>query len=202
MNEKILVQKVLLLAICVCISGCLQVYQHFFIYWRPSFFEEIWRWWTAHWVHVGWMHFVLNMVAFACLPFLFPRASNRYLIILLLLLPPLVSLSFYFDHPDVEAYAGLSGVLHGMYVALAIYFFQYKEERIFSLMVLGFVAIKIVWELTLGSFATSELIGSPVLIEAHYIGAIWGALLSLMFIFYRLYFDKHHYIEKNIDVIE
>lgn len=187
MKDQPLQQKIIFLAVCISISACLQIFQHYFIYWRPDFFDEGWRWWTAHWVHVGWIHFLLNMIAFACLPFIFPETRIRNIIILLLILAPLISLTFYFDYPEIEAYAGLSGVLHGLYVAVAIYFLQFEEERKFAMMVLGLVVAKLCWELTLGSFATSELIGSPVLVEAHYIGAIWGSLIALLFILYELY---------------
>jgi hypothetical protein len=54
-----------------------------------------------------WMDaFFLNMLAFACLPFIFPHARNRHLVWLLLLLPPFISLIFYFYFPYIEAYAG------------------------------------------------------------------------------------------------
>lgn len=190
MKDQTLAWKVLFLAVCISISACLQVFQQHFIYWRPVFFEEIWRWWSAHWVHVGWVHFLLNMIAFGCLPFIFPHTRTRYLMALLLSLPPLISITFYLDYPDIEAYAGLSGVLHGIYVAVAIYFLQFEEERKFALMVIGLVIAKIAWEITLGSFFTSQLIGSPVVIEAHYVGVIWGTLLSLLLIVYELYIGK------------
>ena len=76
MKDQALVRKILFIAFCMSFSACLQVFQEHFIYWRPIFFEEIWRWWTAHWVHVGWIHYALNMVAFACLPFIFPHLKS------------------------------------------------------------------------------------------------------------------------------
>ena len=96
MKDQIWIRKVILIAVCISISASLQVFADHFIYWKPSVLVEVWRLWTAHWVHVGWMHFFLNMLAFACLPFIFPHARNRHLVWLLLLLPPFISLIFYF----------------------------------------------------------------------------------------------------------
>ncbi|WP_445117117.1 rhombosortase [Acinetobacter sp. WZC-1] len=185
MNDQAWIRKIVFLAVCLCISACLQVFQRFFIYWRPHFFAEPWRWWTAHWVHVGWVHFLLNMLAFACLPFIFPQIKQRYLILLLLTLSPLISLGFYYFYPHIEAYAGLSGVLHGLYVACAVFYLQFKRERGFALLVLLLVLAKIAWENTFGSLRTAELIGSPVLVEAHLLGVIWGAGCAVVYLAYR-----------------
>lgn len=189
MKDQTVVKKILFIAACMSLSASLQVFQELFIYWRPSFFADIWRWWTAHWVHVGWVHYLLNMMAFACLPFIFPHVKNRYLVALLLLLPPLVSLSFYYFYPHVEAYAGLSGILHGMYIAVSIYFLQFKKERKFAVLVIALATAKIVWENLFGSLETSQLIGSPVLVEAHFLGSVSGGVLALIYFSY--VFFKH-----------
>ncbi|OTG67441.1 rhombosortase [Acinetobacter silvestris] len=181
MNDKALIKRILFLAIAMSFSACLQVFHQFFIYWRFSFFNEPWRWWTAHWVHVGWTHYFLNMLAFACLPFIFPQVKNRHLIGLLLILPLFISFCFYYFYPNVEAYAGLSGVLHGLYVACAMYYLQFKKERKFSTIVLCLVLAKIIWENTFGSLQTAELIGSPILVEAHFLGAIGGLCVAVIY---------------------
>lgn len=178
-------KKIIFLALCISLSACLQVFQHVFIYWRYSFFSEPWRWWTAHWVHVGWMHFFLNMLAFVCLPFIFPHIRTRFFCLLLLLEAPLISLCFYYLYPNIEAYAGLSGILHGLYIAAAILYLPYKKERNFALLVLGLVLVKLLWENTFGQVGTAELIGSPVLVEAHLLGAIWGAIFAIMYLFFK-----------------
>ena len=182
MNDKNLMKKVIFIAACISISASLQVFSDLFIYWRESLLTEFWRLWTAHWVHVGWMHFLLNMLAFACLPFIFPHAKTRQLTILLLLLSPFISLMFYFFMPDIEAYAGLSGVLHGMYVAVALVDLKYPKERNFAVLVLILVGVKLVWENTWGNSGTAQLIGSPVLVEAHWLGALGGVLLGCAYL--------------------
>ena len=187
MNESRWHRKVLFIVMCISISASLQQFQRYFIYWHLSFFSELWRWWTAHWVHVGWLHFALNLCALICLPFVFPQVKNRYFLLLLLILPPCISLTFHVFYPHIDAYAGLSGVLHGMYVSIAIYYLKDSSERKFAAFVLLFICIKIAWENMGGSLHTAELIGSPVLLQAHVWGAIWGAFFSgLVFIYQAL----------------
>lgn len=189
MRQKTFDKKIIFLACAISLSACLQIFQPYFIYWKWSFFSEPWRWWTAHWVHVGWIHYLLNMAAFLFLPFIFPQLKNRFLFILIFSLPVLISLSFYYLYPNIEAYAGFSGVLHGIYVATAIYYLQFSKERKFSLLVLGLIMAKIIWENTFGSTQTAALIGSTVLVEAHLLGALWGALLSVIYLLV-LYINK------------
>ena len=181
MNDPYVARKVLLIAGVASISACLQIFADYFIYWRPDLLAQFWRLWTAHWVHVGWIHYLLNMLAFACMPFIFPHVRVWQFAALLLVLPVCISLSFYFGFPHIEAYAGLSGVLHGAYVAVALIHLSYAHERKFAAGVLGLIVLKLIWENTLGNTGTAELIGSPVLVEAHLLGAIWGMLLAAVY---------------------
>ena len=184
MKDHVLNSKVLLVAVCISISACLQVFPDTFIYWRESLLGEFWRLWTAHWVHVGWVHFLLNMMAFACLPFIFPHTKAWHLLSLLLLLPPFISLVFYFYLPYIEAYAGLS-------TAVALVYLQYRKERNFALLVLGLIIAKLIWENTFGQTGTAQLIGSPVLTEAHLYGAIGGAIFGGCYWLFQRLKKKH-----------
>ena len=184
MKEQELRRRMILVGAVMLIAAFLQIFQPYFIYWKPEFFNQPWRWWTAHWVHVGWIHYLLNMLAFIFLPFIFPHLQNRFLLIMMLCLPPLMSFSFYYFYPDIEVYAGLSGLMHGLYAAVALFFLQFNQERKFALLVLGLVWAKIIWENTMGSLETAELIGSPVLVEAHFVGAIWGSLLAIIWLIF------------------
>ncbi|SPL69113.1 rhombosortase [Acinetobacter stercoris] len=177
--------KIVLIAVCCSFSACLQVFPGFFIYLRANLFSEFWRLWTAHWVHVGWVHYLLNMLAFACLPFIFPQIKNKIFVTSLFVLSPLISLVFYFLYPAIEAYAGLSGVLHGLYVFAAILYLTIPTERKFALLILTLVMVKLLWENTFGQTGTAELIGSPVLVEAHLWGAICSTILALLYLLFK-----------------
>ncbi|WP_407304846.1 rhombosortase [Acinetobacter sp.] len=189
MKDQFLTRKIVFIAIVVSFSACLQVFADTFIYWQAGLFKEFWRIWTGHWVHVGWIHYVLNMLAFACLPFIFPRVKVWHFVALLVLLSLFISLCFYYFFPDIEAYAGLSGVLHGAYVAIACVHLLYKKERNFAAFVLFIILAKLIWENTIGSVGTAELIGSPVLVEAHLLGVIGGVIIAMIYILWDYFFE-------------
>ena len=189
MKDQFLTRKIVFIAIVVSVSACLQVFADSFIYWQAGFFKEFWRIWTGHWVHVGWIHFALNMLAFACLPFIFPRVKVWHFVALLVLLPLFISLCFYYFFPDIEAYAGLSGVLHGAYVTVACVHLLYKKERNFAAFVLFLILAKLIWENTIGSVGTAELIGSPVLVESHLLGVIGGVIIAMFYILWDYFFE-------------
>lgn len=190
MQDIQLQRKIIFIAIVVSLSACLQIFKDVFIYWQDSLWTEPWRLWTAHWVHVGWIHYFLNILAFACLPFIFPRAAVWHLTALFFILPPLISLSFYFFLPDIEAYAGLSGLLHGVYAAVACVHLLYKRERGFAALVLFLIFAKLIWENTVGNTGTAQLIGSPVLVEAHLLGVIWGIVVANIYIVGDYFYDR------------
>ena len=189
MKDQFLMRRIVFIAIVVSFSACLEVFVDSFVYWQAGLFEEFWRLWTGHWVHVGWIHYVLNMLAFACLPFIFPRVKVWHFAALLVLLPLFISLCFYYFFPDIEAYAGLSGVLHGAYVAVACVHLLYKKERNFATFVLLLILAKLIWENTIGSVGTAELIGSPVLVEAHLLGVIGGVVIAMLYILWDYFFE-------------
>lgn len=190
MQDRFLITRIVFIAVFMSLSACLQVFASVFIYWREALLHDFWRLWTAHWVHVGWVHFVLNMLAFMCLPFIFPRTQVRHFIALLLLLPPCISLCFYYFLTDISAYAGLSGVLHGAYVTVACIHLLYPRERNFAALVLLLVLGKLLWENSFGSMGTAELIGSPVLVEAHLLGVIWGMIFAVVYVIHMYVTDK------------
>ena len=113
-------KKFQLVIACAVLFALLQLWMPQFIYQRDVMTSEPWRWWTAQWVHVGWRHYLLNMMALTCLPFIFPQSGRFKLLSALLVLSPMVSLGLYWFFPTVYAYAGLSGVLHGLYVWAAL----------------------------------------------------------------------------------
>lgn len=113
-------KKFQLVVVCVAVFALLQLSMPQFIYQRDVMMSEPWRWWTAQWVHVGWRHYLLNMMALICLPFIFPQSTCLKLLSPLLIISPMVSLGLYCFFPIVYAYAGLSGVLHGLYAWAAL----------------------------------------------------------------------------------
>ena len=190
MRDQFLVRKVLFLAVFASISASMQVFSQNFIYWKPHLLQEFWRLWTGHWVHVGWIHYFLNLFAFICLPFIFPRVKTWHFWALLLVFPPFISLGFYYFLADIEAYAGLSGVLHGAYVSIAIVHLFHGRDRGFSGLVLFLIFAKLIWENTVGNTGTAELIGSAVLVEAHLLGVICGIVMAVLYLVLSRYWEN------------
>ena len=162
------------------VCGLLQLDMNTFIYQRDLMTGEPWRWWTAHWVHVGWRHYALNMLAFLSLPFIFPQLQRQTLLLGLLVLPPLLSAGLYELLPAVQAYAGLSGILHGIFVVAAMESLFIQRERKFAILVLVCIALKIGVEKWMGYSETAQLIQAPVLIESHQIGVLTGIIFILL----------------------
>lgn len=148
-----------------------------FMYQREEMWSEPWRLFTSHFVHVGWIHCLLNMSAFTFLPLIFPKTNWKLLISGMLILPLMISLGIYLLCENIYAYAGFSGVLHGLYILVALQHLTDPKEKRFAWVILLGIIIKLLWELKVNENSiTADLIGSPILIEAHQLGAI-GALV-------------------------
>lgn len=140
---------------------------------------EIWRLVTAHFVHLGWSHLWLNMGGLLLVFVFFAQCiSIRYWLLCLALSSLGISLLIYFFNPEIIWYVGLSGVLHALFVLGGIADIQYRKwEGIgFTLLILA----KVSYEQIAGPLPGSEeTAGGPVLVDAHFYGAIIGLLLSV-----------------------
>ena len=164
---------------CIALMTFLQLFFAESVYSRDVLFLQPWRLWTGHWVHLGIWHWILNVAALALLPEIFLRASWKYFLVLWVALPPLLSLALWFCLPHLSMYAGLSGVLHGFYLAFAmaaICGHAGAERKIGWAVMIGLLA-KVSWEAYRGMSQTAELIGAPVIIQAHQYGAALGFLI-------------------------
>lgn len=163
--------------VCVIVMAVLQIDPPLWWYQRDSMLIQPWRWFTAHWVHLNWIHFALNSTALVCLAFIFklPRVTFWLMILMLSLW---ISWLCYFYLPVLEGYAGLSGVLHGMYTWAAWH--ARHHEPLFSSFVLFGIFTKLIYEYRAGNLGTEQLIGYPVLNIAHLWGAIGAMILGLI----------------------
>lgn len=162
----------------ILLATTLQLKADVFIYFQPLMFEQPWRFLTAHWVHLGWIHYVMNISVLLCLPLIFPKLHVKWLIVGAVCLPIIMSLIFYRYYPELQAYAGFSGVLHGLYVIAALINLKYPSEQKIAGFILFGLVVKLCWEVYVGgnASATAQLIGYPVFIAAHQ----WGALLAFV----------------------
>lgn len=142
---------------------------------------EVWRIFTAHVTHLGWSHLGLNLAGLALIWALFRRelAMPRWSATLAASAVG-VSAGLWLFNPEVEWYVGLSGVLHGLFIAGVIASLRNGHRREWLLI---FVMVgKIISEQFIGpSPGSEELAGGPVIVDAHLYGAVSGALVSLLF---------------------
>ncbi len=141
---------------------------------------EAWRILTGHFVHLTWNHLLLNLGGLALIWLLFGnRLSLAQWLIVLLACAIGISTGLLVFHPGLNWYVGLSGLLHGMFVAGALggLFSGYRAEWL----LLGLLSAKLAWEQMSGAMPGAEqLAGSFVIVDAHLYGALTGLAAALL----------------------
>jgi len=142
---------------------------------------ELWRLLTGNLVHLGPTHLALNLAGLALVYGLFRKTlTARQWSAALLLSALTTTLGFLAFSPQVSWYVGLSGVLHGLFVAGTISLLQNGQRSAYAY--LGLIGVKLAVELIEGSSpALSLLIRGDVIVVAHFYGAI-GGLAGLAFL--------------------
>lgn len=166
----------LFLFVCMLL---LQPWVNALAYLRAALWQEPWRLWTAHWVHVGGWHLLLNAAAVMLLPYVLAPLRRWQFWSLLFVLSGSLSLLLYWCDPVLTAYVGLSGVLHGLYVAAALLACAQRQERGFAVFVLCATLFKLCLETYIGQGGTAQLIGAPVVFVAHQGGVMLAVLWVL-----------------------
>lgn len=141
---------------------------------------EIWRLITAHWVHVGWLHLLLNSLGLViCVSLTSPGWSIRRWLVTSLCLGLGISLLVTRFNPEISDYAGHSGLLYGLYVLGALSL--YPRDRLIALLVIAAIVIKVLIEqFAAVDFTTAELIGARVIVDAHLYGLLLAIAIALL----------------------
>lgn len=139
---------------------------------------EIWRLWSAHLTHLNTGHLLLNLGGlFLICELLWHDLSIAHGLGILLLSATVVSGCLWFFDPDVHWYAGLSGVLHGLWAGCALASCRSRN----GLAGLGLLAVKLLVEWRYGvAPSVAQLIGAPVISVAHFYGAAAGGIYLLL----------------------
>jgi len=139
--------------------------------------QQWWRLISAHLVHLGWRHALLNDVGLALLWMLFARefAPRRWLWIVLLAAAS-IDAGLWFLRPQVDWYLGASGVLHGAWAAGACA--MYRRGDGFGAALLLLLIAKLVYEQNSGaSLFEGDL---PLVSAAHLFGALGGLIGAVL----------------------
>jgi rhomboid family GlyGly-CTERM serine protease len=137
---------------------------------------EWWRLLTAHFVHLGPRHVLLDGAGLVLLWILYARTLHPGAWGCALAGSVLaIDAGLWWLSPAVQWYVGLSGVLHGGWAAGAVG--AWREGRGLAAVSLALLGIKLLAEqLHQGGVAGS---GLPVVVDAHLYGAVGGLLVTL-----------------------
>lgn len=163
------------LALLIVIIGMLSLLAGFssansFVWQRDALNEgDYWRLLSAHLVHLSPRHLLINLLALWLVSELMCDTLSSVQWILLSLMSALgISLGLWLLQPQLQWYAGLSGVLHGLWSGGAAYRWRVERKKIFLLALLAlFVRLMI-------NVQVSEEF--PVIAVAHWYGACSGLL--------------------------
>ena len=137
---------------------------------------ELWRLITATFCHTNFNHLAMNLIGLVVILALFiDTFKNKTLCFLIAFNSLFIGLSLFLFEPNVIWYVGFSGVLHGLFSYGVINDIRNKDKWG---VILGIgLSGKIIHEqLTGAQQSTIDLIGAPVLVNAHLYGAIAGIL--------------------------
>ncbi len=141
---------------------------------------EWWRLLTAHLLHLGWSHLLMNLAGLGLVWALVGDSlSNRNWLIILLADALITGLALLIFNPQLGWYVGLSGVLHGLLVAGIIADVRCGHHAM--LLLLAALVFKLGWEQLAGPLPGSEsTAGGTVIVDAHLYGALGGLLLGFL----------------------
>lgn len=136
---------------------------------------QFWRVFTAHFVHLNLAHTLLNGAGTLMLALSLARdIPSRDWWTVTLLAPWVISLGLWFKQPDLMAYVGFSGVLHGLlyFGVLRLFRVMPAWAGLFLLLLLA----RQVWEQTsaYNPEYLRSLIHGRVMPDAHLFGALTG----------------------------
>lgn len=147
---------------------------------RALVFVEPWRLVTGHLVHVGWAHLLMNLAGAALVGFLVGHAftAGQWAWVMLGCVAG-IDLGLLAFSPGIAWYAGFSGVLHGLVAAGAVASFARAPGT--ALALLAGLGVKLALEQQAAGLAgTAQLIGAPVVVDAHLYGALAGLAGALL----------------------
>lgn len=138
-----------------------------------------WRLLSGSLVHLGWWHWLFNVLSLVLLVLLCPeRLTPLEWLRRLVVLGLGMSLGLYFLSPEIQNYVGLSGPVYGLFV-LGLGRQALRRDEI-AIACLVFLAARIGWELVMGASASeTKLIGGQVVAVSHLYGVCSALLYAL-----------------------
>ena len=136
---------------------------------------------SGHFVHLGGMHYLLNVAGLVLVWFLVGSAfspSQWSAIIMSNIV--VMDLGFWLFMPELNWYVGLSGLLHGMLAAGIAGIWRLRRTE--ALVISSIMVLKLGYEVLIGPVPGSgDVAGGDVITAAHLLGAIGGIIAGTLF---------------------
>ena len=141
---------------------------------------EIWRLITGNLVHLSWSHTLMNLLGLGLIWGLFWDCFSPKQWLLVSISSGLsVCLGLLILNPELVWYVGLSGILHGLFLAGAVGGIRRGDRR--EIILLVAIVGKLIWEQVYGALpGSADMAGGPVVVDSHLYGAIGGAMVGLL----------------------
>jgi rhomboid family GlyGly-CTERM serine protease len=141
---------------------------------------QLWRLLTGNLVHLGWLHLCRDLAGLGLIWWLICRHLSERIAVGVLAVSALsVGVGLLLFSPRIEWYVGISGALFGLYTAGVL---RICKERLLlgAALLAGMLGI-LAWSLYAGGLPgeTTDL-GGAVIPQAHFYGAIGGALTMVV----------------------
>ena len=145
------------------------------------------HWWlllTGNFVHLGQSHLWMNMAGyFLVVALVWSHFSARVWLLILLFASLVVGVGLWRFNPEVGAYVGFSGTLHGLILAGCLADLRTYPKS--AAILLTLVIAKLGWEQFAGPLPGSEsTAGGSVVVDSHLYGAIGGAIMGGIVLFF------------------
>ena len=146
---------------------------------------EWYRMLSGNFVHLNASHLLMNILGIALvLVFFATHLKTSQWLILIIFSSLFVSVSLQLFNPSVLRYVGLSGVLHGLFIAGAV--IEIRRFPVSGWLLSAILVAKLVWEQLNGAMPGSEsMIKGNVLVDSHLYGAISGLIFISLLILSR-----------------
>lgn len=138
---------------------------------------QYWLLITGNFVHLNYTHLIMNIVGLLFIAIVFNSYGTLWDWLSVVLFSSIVvgCLLFYFN-PELVKYAGLSGIIHGLFMYGSLH--EVRKYTVSGYVLLSVIVGKLLWEFFFGALFHSEfLIGAHVVVEAHLYGAIGGVIV-------------------------
>ena len=140
---------------------------------------EYWRLISAHFVHLGWAHGLLNSGGLLLVAWMQPTGKAWRWLAFYMLSSLCISIALFFQG-EVVTYVGASGVLHGLLIMAAFYSQWLELWR--RVLIILLISVKLVWEQSpwYADTGVGGMIGGYVVVDAHFLGGLAGLLVILV----------------------